>query len=279
MAGETNFLDFGFKKFQYKYMEMFNEAFELLKRSWRRLLKIYLITVALTLGLVFIAGVLGLLVYLTKFYLLVLLAIPLVILLMVVSVAISAGMMLVVYDENIAVKEAMKKGISKFLPLFWAGLLTGFIVFGGFFPFVIPAVVFAFLLIFTKYEIVLNDQGVVSALKRSIYLAKSNVGEVIVRVGAFILFSIVVLGLVPAFLGLMGMMGKIFSFLYSLILNFVYSWYSVCYFVLLYKSLKDKTPGETGKGLLILGVISILGWVVFVLGLIALARTISPPAV
>lgn len=257
-------------------MEMFREAWEVLKKSWKRLLKLYLIMMALIFGaalLLLIAVLVG--AALTPAVPIIVL-LPLVIFGIVMSFAMTGGSIMIVYDENVGAREAFKKGISKFLPLFGAGILMMFFVGGGMFVFVIPAIVFGLLLIFTNYEIVLNNAGVLMAMRRSVYLVKENAGEVIKRLGAFILFSIVSLGVIPGVLGMMPM-GVFVAPVYSLLVNSVYSWFSVCYFVVLYKSLKEKTPGVTGKGLWVMGVVAILGWVIFILmfGAMAYSRNLG----
>lgn len=220
---------------------------------------------AATMGIGGILGLLGIIIYLTKFVFLILLLIPLIICLMAISLAVQAGMMMVVYDEKVGGREALRKGFKKVVPLIGAGVLTLIFTLGGYFVFIIPGVIFTFLLSFASYEVVLNNKGSVEAMKRSIYMVKANWQEILAKLFLFILFSIVVLGIVPSILTNGGPMGRAFSGLYTLIVNSVYSWYSICYFMILYKSLKDKTPGVTGKGLWIMGTVGILGWVIMIL--------------
>lgn len=256
-------------------MEMFREAFELLRRSWVRVLKLYLISFAMAIGILGILGILGIIIYLTKFVFLVLLIIPLIFLFIPLSMAVSAGMMMVVYDEKVGGREALRRGLKKVVPLIGVGVLTTIFVMGGFFVFVIPGLIFMYLLMFSNYEVVLNDKGVIDGMKRSIYMVKSNWQEVLVKVVLFILLSIVVMGIVPSVLTNGGVIGKGFSVIYALIVNPLYAWYGVCYYVILYKSLKGKKPGVTGKGLWVMGVVGIVGWAVFIL-LLGLAASVLP---
>lgn len=270
-------------------METFKEAFELLKLSWVRMLKLYLISFGITILGLIVLGALFVIFFVTTgmgvatgnaamltasmpLMLIGGLALILFVLAMVVvSLAVSAGMMMVAYDTNMGGREAFRRGVRMAVPLLGVSILTLLLVLGGYVFLVIPGLLFMFLLMFSNYEVVLNNKGVVESMKRSIYVVKKNWQEVLVKVFLFFLLAIVVHGIVPSILSSGGMMGNVFYGLYSLIASSVFSWYSICYFVILYKSLKDKTPGLTGKGLWLMGVMAIFGWMLLILmmGLLA----------
>lgn len=273
-------------------METFKEAFELLKLSWVRMLKLYLISFGITILGLIVLGALFVIFFVTTgmgvatgnaamltasmpLMLIGGLALILFVLAMVVvSLAVSAGMMMVAYDTNIGGREALRKGFGKVWPMLCVSILTVFFLLGGYVFLVIPGIIFTYLLFFANYEVVLNNAGVLQSMKRSIYLVKSNWQTILVRLVLYFVLAIVVMGVVPSILMNGGAVGQVFNGIYSIIVNTAFSWFGLCYFVVLYKSLKDKTPGVTGKGLWLMGVMAIFGWMLLILMMGALANVL-----
>lgn len=180
------------------------------------------------------------------------------------------------YKEKHSLGLHIKKSFPKILPLFVVGLITGFITTGGFLLFVIPGIIFTIFFMFASYEVVLNNQGILSSIKRSVKLVSHNFGEVFVRVllliGLYIAYSVVKF-FIDLPISLVSQVDEtllVVPFVWAGISYFIefFIWiYILCYSLTLYKQAAAGLESEKGSGkpLLWMFISSIVGWIVGVL--------------
>ncbi|MBP7832876.1 MAG: hypothetical protein KA035_03845 [Candidatus Levybacteria bacterium] len=180
------------------------------------------------------------------------------------------------YKEKHSLGLHIKKSFPKILPLFVVGLITGFITTGGFLLFVIPGIIFTIFFMFASYEVVLNNQGILSSIKRSVKLVSHNFGEVFVRVllliGLYIAYSVVkfFIDLPISLISQVDETLLVVPFVWAGISYFIefFIWiYILCYSLTLYKQAAAGLESEKGSGkpLLWMFISSIIGWILGVL--------------
>ena len=167
------------------------------------------------------------------------------------------------YEENIGFWEAVKKSFPYIIPLYLTNLLIFLLCFGGFFVFVLPAIVFGFLFIFAAYEVILNDKRFFGAIRRSVFIVSRRFGPVLVRVLVFLAAYIFLVGIIPSLLKGFGSPGNIFVNIFVGLVNFFAGYFSVCYYITLYKQARVGLEKEEGGKCWWIWVIAILGWIMF----------------
>jgi len=191
------------------------------------------------------------------------------ILICVIVTAFSIGQVLVVNDKEgkLGWGQAFRKGFGYIIPLVVVGVLTGFLVWGGLFFFIIPAFFIAVFLSFATYEVILSDKKGVAALRSSSQIISQHFGEIFIRWGLFILLYIVLLIFIPNLVGKIDEATGIIISFYLFFVNVLANWFSMAYFVTLYKQAKAATDETKKISLAWITVIAVLGWLIF--GLIA----------
>lgn len=79
-----------------------------------------------------------------------------------------ASILLIDNQGKTSLGSAFKKSLGLVIPLFLVNILTSILTFGAFFVFILPAILFSFLLIFAQFEVVLNNQRWLVAVRRSV---------------------------------------------------------------------------------------------------------------
>lgn len=216
---------------------------------------------------------------------LLLILVPIFVIAFIIIGSIAQSGIILILDQPgkpISYSSILRKGLSLALPLIGIGFLTFFIVFGGFFVFVIPAFLFAFFFIFSTYEVILGDTNGTEALKRSYHIVSKMFFEVLGRflllVGIYILYWI--------FFTLLFMLSvlagdKVSSILYLIvtianyIVSFALSFFTASYIVVLYKQARAAVSPSEKVSIKWVWIVSIIGWVIAVFLLIASASFIS----
>lgn len=167
------------------------------------------------------------------------------------------------YPKKISIGNTIKSGLGLVMPLFVTGLLAGIINFGGLFFFFLPAIVFSFFFMFVSYEVILEKKKLLSAIRRSVFIVSKSFGEILVRIFAFILLYILVVVFIPNFVMRIEPHTGIIITLLSVVTNTLMGWLGLCFFVTLYKQAKDGLGNGKEVSLLWIGIVSLLGWVIF----------------
>lgn len=193
---------------------------------------------------------------------------------LLVGYALQAASILIVGHSKTKqdVGSVIKKGFSHVLGLFLAGVLTGFIITGGYFLFIIPGIFFTVIFSFTFYEIVLNGKGVLSAMRRSSKIVLSNFWGIL---GRIVLLYVVLFGitLIPQLFLITGTnQGLSSTFqLITFVINVCVGWYAICYLITLYKHASQGYEQDKGNKLLWSVLVGIVGWIIGIILLICIA--------
>ncbi len=191
-----------------------------------------------------------------------------------VGYAIQAASILVVghVKAKQEIGTVIKKGFSHVWKLFLASLLTGFIIAGGYFLFILPGIFFSIIFLFTYYEIVLNGQGVLSSMRRSSKIVLSNfwgiLGRIVILYVA--LFGITLIPQLFLMTGTNQELSSIFSLL-TFVINICVGWYAICYVITLYKHASQGYEQDKGSKLLWSVVVGIVGWIVGIVIILCIA--------
>lgn len=177
------------------------------------------------------------------------------------------------YATKPAFGKTFKSGFRFILSLFLVGLLSGFVIAGGYFLFVIPGIFFAILFSFAPYEIVLNNQGVLAAMRRSSRIVLSNFWGILTRLILWVIVVMVVAFLPGILSGRNTAAGAGLSGL-SFFVNIALGWFGICYSVTLYKQACRGLETDKGTKLLWPVLVGIVGWVVGIIMIIALTSVI-----
>lgn len=168
------------------------------------------------------------------------------------------------YKEKPSFGSLFKRSFGLILPYFGTALLVSLLAIGGFFVFMFPALIISFFLVFTMYEVILNNKKGIDALKSSVAIMSQHFGEVLIRVIILMLISWGAYAVVAILSGSGNKeVSGIFSLIYGLF-SFVYGYFVIAYYVVLYKHARANTDFTKKVSMLWMWVVSIVGWVVFI---------------
>lgn len=176
----------------------------------------------------------------------------------------------------------VRKSIGLILPLFITQFIVGLLAIGGFFVFVLPAIIFGYLFMFTMYVVIFESHRGTSALRRSMTLATHHFGEVFARflvfIGLAILFYLVYF-FVSFFVGLLlgissvaakeaaaGALGmQLVLYIIMQIVSTLSGWYILAYLYTLYKHASANTPAEKKASMRWVWGVAAVGWIIAIL--------------
>ncbi|MBI2330417.1 hypothetical protein HYU94_03425 [Candidatus Daviesbacteria bacterium] len=155
----------------------------------------------------------------------------------------------------------LKKSFGLIIPLMLVGILTFILSFGALFVLILPALLFYFLLSFVQFEVILNNQRWIGAIKRSVMLVSKHFGAIAIRL-VILLLIYFVYSLLVNLLGKIGPDTAIIVNAISFIINLLLGWFALAYTITLYKQARVGLEQEQGKGIIWMWVITILGWLI-----------------
>jgi hypothetical protein len=253
---------------------LFSESWALLKKSFKQMLILGLLSIGcfflllLLFGVLFLVmGFLGIGVASAHISALALLAglimivaVILFIVFMIIISSVSQIGTLVILNEpdTYSIGQIVKKSLHYILPLIGVGLLSFVLVFPLFILFIVPGMIVSFLFAFATYELVLNNRGILGAIKRSIYVVKSHFWSILAR--ALILAGISILVSIASSISNIWLkgFGSLLFFPVTIFLGF----YGTAYRMVLYKHAEaatvDKEKESSLRWLLIVWLISLI---------------------
>lgn len=101
-----------------------------------------------------------------------------------------------VADDRLGFGEALEQGRRVIFPLIWVGLLTGFIISGGFLLFVIPGIIFIVWFFFAQFIVISEDVRGMGALLKSREYVRGEWFDVALRL-LLVWAASLLLGMVP----------------------------------------------------------------------------------
>ncbi|MBI2337853.1 tetratricopeptide repeat protein [Candidatus Daviesbacteria bacterium] len=171
---------------------------------------------------------------------------------------------IIIVDQNgkASLGNTLKRGFGLIIPLSLTGILAFVLTVGAVFVLILPALLFAFLLVFVQYEVILNNQKWTAAIKRSVTVVSHHFGAIFLRllllwlIGiGFFVFSSILQNILP----------KDSSWAVSIIsffFNLLFGWFSLAYSITLYKQAKSGMEQEKGKGIAWMWIVAIIGWLI-----------------
>lgn len=207
---------------------------------------------------------------------LVILAVIAIVVMIILGAAIQVATVLILnktYSDKSSTFQTLKNSKSLIWPLIIVSLLIAFFALGGTFLLIIPGIIISFLLYFSTYELILNNHKGLNALRRSFLVISSNFWGFLGRMILIWLLSIIIsmaLSMLSSDDSAAGGLASLVSFIFSIIL----SWFTSCYYFILYKEASKKVTGE-GRKLMPIVITSILGWVLGILFLLTAGRAIG----
>ncbi len=179
------------------------------------------------------------------------------------------------YKQHIDFGVLFKRSFGFVLPLFVINLFVSLFVFGGFFVFILPALLFTFFFLFGSYELIFENQRGITALRRSAAIITNHFGEILIRIlalwGVYILIVVFIPNLILRIEPTTGSL----LFLGSFVFNTLLSWFAAAYIYMLYAHSRAATPKDKQSKLLWMGIIAGLGWIIGVIVLIAMVNLFS----
>lgn len=167
------------------------------------------------------------------------------------------------YPAPVSLKNEIRKSLSLVLPLLVTQLLVFVVTLGSAFLFILPAILFSFFFMFVNYEVILANQKLTGAIKRSVFIVNRHFGEILVRILLYFLVYIMVVVFVPNVITRIGPKTGIFISIFSVLVNALVGWFGLCFGVTLYKQAKVGLEKGKGGNILWVWIISVLGWAVF----------------
>jgi len=189
-------------------------------------------------------------------------------LLIVASLVFQIASILILQKRNVDSVVALSKKSQPFLwSFFLTMLLSGIVIFGGTMVFIVPGLIIMFLFAFVSYEIVLENQSGVSALKRSYFMIKNYFWEVL---GRLVILEVAVIIISAVFGRIAGEdpLLRLVQFLFS----FLVSWYARSYVFLLYQQIKERTTFPKQISFTWVWIVSGIGWLLILLAITLLVN-------
>lgn len=183
--------------------------------------------------------------------------------LLVSSVLQIASIILVNNPGQVPVMDAFKKSVSLIVPLALVGILIFILIVGSLFVFILPVILFYFLLVFAQQEVILNNQRSLEAIKRSVLLVSRHFGAIMVRM---LLLALIYLGfsIFTSIIGRIGPETKMLMNAVTFIVNLFIGWFSLSYSITLYKQASRGLENQKGSNIAWMWVVALLGWLLAV---------------
>lgn len=102
--------------------------------------------------------------------------------------------------QQVSAGEAIRRGLSRLLPLIWTSILMGLAIMGGFILLVIPGIIAAILFGLAQHVVVIEGRSGTTALKRSAQLVRPNWATFLV-LGILLFVISIALGAASGFIG------------------------------------------------------------------------------
>lgn len=175
-----------------------------------------------------------------------------------------ASILIMDSQGKVSLGSTFKKSLGLIIPLFLVNILIFIISFGALFVFILPAILFYFLLIFAQFEVVLNNQRLLGAIKRSVFIVSKNFGAILIRLIIIALLYIAIMVVIPNLLSKIGPEVQIYVGIISFLISSFAGWYMLAYTITLYKQARSSLEKEKEKGILWIWIVAILGWLIIV---------------
>lgn len=280
--------------------ELFREAWVVFKASFLRLVLYYLMLFGLFLVIVAAATLLILIIYFLTSLLSGLLgqsggvlpvevlkwvsvsaaAVLFVVILIFAVSALPIGSILILndYQQKPSLREILRRSLKLVIPLSLTGFLAGLVIFGGYFVFIIPGILFQIFFAFVSYEVVLGNRRGSAALRRSYYLVKNNFWPILGRTVLFWLLSFVLSMLLSALSPRDRTLQSPLLSLISGLISIALGMYQMVYVLTLYKQVRSISSPEEELSIRWITIVSVIGWVVALLIGLSLIRLFSSGA-
>ena len=172
----------------------------------------------------------------------------------------SALIMLLNDSKAHSLKEYVKISFPLALPYLALSIVSALITIPMFLLLIIPGILVSILLAFARYELVLGKRGIVSSLRRSVYVVKSHFVQVFLRLFLIIVLSFIANLLVTSIAG--SLKSPFLSGLISLVFGFILTCFSFCYSIVLYRHAEaatlDKKKESSLKWILLVDLLGII---------------------
>jgi hypothetical protein len=271
---------------------LFSESFETFKKA---ILKLFLVNVLSVVFSLFIF-LIGLIIFVITLIVLgisfsvnsmlglvlsvpfVIFVIAVVIITLLIGMIFKAAIIFTVNNPVTPFSEILRKSLKPVLPLFALGIISFLLIAPTVILFIFPAIIVGFFFSLAAYELVLHNKGVLSSLRRSVYVIKTNFWEVFLRALLFAGIS-VIYGLISLVITLPLSLLKV-GFIGNLIMivpNILFGWFALCYGITLFKHAEaatlDKTKESKLIGFVILSVISTILAILFFMAVLSIVMS------
>lgn len=172
-------------------------------------------------------------------------------------------------NESIEILSAISKSFKIIIPYIILSIIVGMLTLGGFFLFIIPAIMIIVVFSLSTYELILNNASPIQSMKNSYDLVKKNLGVLIER--WLIIFAMgfaigFVLGIVSVILGIIPGMA-IIAQIFTTIFQVIFGWFSIAFFYHTYIELKEKTTVNEDVSITWTYVVGVIGLILLFLNI------------
>lgn len=285
--------------------QLFSQSFELFKSTAGKLLGLWLVQMAISIGIilgaVFLMLMVGILVgvanpdimqqisqgnsaALAQLFagpavaVVGIFVIALIFLMIFLSSAFQASSILVVgkSEENLGIGGALTRGFKLALPLFVLSLIVGFITFGSFFLFIIPGIITGVFLSMAAYEVLLEGKKPMEAVKQSVSIVSQNFWSVFGRLALYMVIVVIislVWSTVQGELTRAGGLAALIGFLINMAYQFIITAFGFAFGITLYRQAKAASEDKPAS-MTWMWIVTVLGYLLFALMIVSFASAI-----
>lgn len=171
----------------------------------------------------------------------------------------------------------LSRGLRLVIPLFLTSIIVSVLSFGASILLFIPGIIFGIFFSFVSYEVVLAGKKYSEAVRGSVRIIAQHFGDIFVRFLLFFLLSTLIVLVIPAVIRAMEPKDvQIFSSIIPFIINLILGWYGTAFSIILYRQASATTDVTKKVSLLWFWVVSLIGWVIFVLISLAVFSVLAP---
>lgn len=177
---------------------------------------------------------------------------------------------ILIIDRTISIQDSLRTAFKYLLTLLSSTLIVLFIVLGGLFLLLIPGIILAFYLMFTPFEIILENKKALEAIKTSVALVKSNAKEVLLKM----VIWMVIIMLVSAGLDKLLSDPNEPSILYQFAMYLI-GLFNTIFLYKLYKTVKNTAGNVAPSSLKGIVAVSLLGWLIVAFSGMSIIRVLQ----
>ncbi len=161
------------------------------------------------------------------------------------------------------------------LPLLITQLVVALLGTGGMFVFFIPGVIISLLLSFAQYELILQGQGIVSAIKNSVKIVSSHLGAIVLYMLGFGFVYIMIFYFVPNVIAKLDESSGAMVMLLRFVASLFVGWFGAAFNIQMFFQARKLTDLKKHSSLVWIVLTALIGYLIFGLMVFGIVKAVK----